>query len=138
MATKVKALGTLLQVQISGTYTTIVQRASIDAPTVEITMQETTDLDSTFVERRPTLPDPTELGLSVWLDPNDTTHKYLRDSNAAASSTAETFKLIFPSSPTVTATFQGFVQSYKPGAIDPKNYLTAEVKIQLSGPITWT
>jgi len=138
MANKIKALGTLLQVSISGTYTTIAQRASIEPAAVEIDMKETTELDSTFVERRPTLPDPGDLMVKVWLDPNDVGHKYLRDSNAAASSTAESFKLIFPSSPTSTATFAGYVQSYKPGGIDPKGYLEADIKIQLSGPITWS
>jgi hypothetical protein len=135
MATKIKGLGTLLQVQISGVYTTIAQRASIDPPSVDIDMKETGDLDDTFVTRLPTLPDPGQLGLQVWLDPNDATHSYLAVSNANASSTPENFKLIFPSSPTRTRTFSGYVQSYKEGGVEPKGYLIADIKVQLSGPI---
>ncbi len=135
---KIKGLGTLLQVLISGTYTTVTQRASIEPASVDIDMKEVTDLDATYVERGPTLPDPGELGLKVWLDPNDPTHQYLSNSNAVASSTAESFKLIFQSTPARTRSFNGYVKTYKEGGVDPKGYLEADIKVQLSGPIIYS
>jgi hypothetical protein len=138
MAVKVKALGTLFQAQIVGVYTTIAQRVSIDPNETSIEMKEVTDLDSAAVERRPTLPDGGQLGMQVWLDPNDTTHQFLQNAAITPPAAPVGFKLIFPSSPTRTGSFSGYVSSYKPGGVDPKGYLTADVKIDVTGAVTWS
>jgi hypothetical protein len=136
MAAKIKGLGTILQAFISGTYTTIAQRVSIDPNETTVEMKEVTDLDSAAVERRPTLPDGGQLGLQVWYDPNDATHAQLQAWTLSPPTAPIGFKLVFQSSPTKTATFNGYVSAFKAGGVDPKGYLTADVKIDVTGAVT--
>jgi hypothetical protein len=127
-----------LQGTISGTLTTITQRVSIDGPDGSVGVKETTDLDSTAVERRPTLPDGGDISGQIWLDPADTTHQWLATQQATPPALPTPWKLLFNTTPPHSGTFNGILTQYKVGGMTTDGYLTADFKISLSGIVTWT
>jgi hypothetical protein len=138
MATKTKGLGTILQAKISGTFTTIGQRMEIDGPDNSVGTKETTDLDSLAVERRATLPDGGELSIKVWFDPNDSTHATLAGWVSSPPAVTPSWKLIFPTTPTKSYPFDGVLTGFKPGGMTPDGYITADLKIAITGQVILT
>lgn len=136
MAKKTKSLGTLLQANISG-FQTIGQRVSIDGPSGSNEMVDISDLDSPAVERGPTIPDGGDVSLSIWFDPTDPYHMQLETWRASPPSTAPQFKLVFPTTPTKSVTFNAWVSEFKPTGIESKGYLQAEVKLSVTGLLAW-
>jgi len=132
---KVPGKGTTLSHGIATVFTVIAQRASIDGPDAKVGSQKTTDLDSTVEEYRPTLPDPGELSMSLWWDPSQATHELL--TTLWTTPTIEAWKVTYANALPSVCTFNGFLVGFKPGGMTPDGYLTAEVKIQLTGPIVW-
>lgn len=71
--------GTLLQIKIDTTWTTIGQRVSLSGPNRTVGTDDMTNLDSTRVEYRPTLLDNGDLSGTLQYDPADATHQVLED-----------------------------------------------------------
>jgi hypothetical protein len=136
-AKKVSGLGVQLQATIGGTLTTIASRVSIDGPDGSVGVKETTDLDSTAVERRPLLPDGGDLSMQVFLDPDDATHTFLAGLWTAPPPLPIAWKLIFPTTTPHSGTFNGILTGYKPGGMATDGYLTCDIKISLSGVPVW-
>lgn len=135
---KVPGKGTLLKHGV-GTgptvYTTIVQRMSIDGPDAKVETQKTTDLDSVAAEYRPTMPDGGELSMSLWWDPATATHQLLTD--LITTPAVEHWEIVYADTGASLTIFDGILTGFKPGGMDPDGYLTAEIKIQVTGAITW-
>jgi hypothetical protein len=134
---KIPGLGTQLQATIASVLTTIAGRVSIDGPDSSVGVKETTDLDSTAVERRPLLPDGGDLSAQVWLDPSEPTHSFLAGLQATPPPLPVAWKLLFNTSPSHSGAFNGILTQYKPGGMTADGYLTADIKISLSGIVTW-
>ena len=132
---KYSAFGTL----IKRGATTIAQVSNISGPGLSLDTKDVTSHDSTdgWEEVVGTILRSGEVKLDILYDPNAATHK-----NSAAgliadmiSRVANTYSIVFPSSPTVTWSFSAFVTGFEPGAPVDGN-LTASVKIKLTGQPT--
>lgn len=130
--------GTLLQVSISSTYTTIAQRTQVEAPEQTREDIKTTDLDSTDHTYIPGyVSENGEVKLKCWYDPAANTHDYLRTSRN--SRTTEDWKLIFADSGAGTDSFSGYVKSLKKGTADvDSGLMELMVTIKVTGAISWS
>lgn len=137
MAKKIKGAGTLLQAYISGSYTTVAQRVKVEGPDGSNELVDTSDLDSTAVERNPTIPDGGDVTLSIWFDPNESTHTQLETWRTSPPSTAPLFQVVFPTSPSKKVQFGAWVSAFKPTGMEVKGYLQADVTLSITGAITW-
>jgi hypothetical protein len=132
---KVPGKGTTLAHGVSATFTTIAQRASIDGPDAKVGTANTTDLDSAAAEYRPTLPDGGELSMQIWWDPAIPTHQLL--TSLWTTPTVESWKLTFANATPSVCPFSAILTGFKAGGMTPDGYLTADIKMQVTGLITW-
>jgi hypothetical protein len=137
MAKKTKSAGALLQSFIGGVYVTIGQRISIEGPDGTNEMLDISDLDSVAVEKGPTLPDNGDVTMTVWFDPNDANHAQLEAWRTTPPATIPLHKIVFPTSPSKSVQFGAWVSGFKPTGMEAKGYLQAEVKLTISGGVTW-
>jgi hypothetical protein len=140
MADTVPGEGTLLQIKIASVFTTIGNRVSIGGPASEVNAVDKTNLDSTLREYRPSqIPEAGRLSLSVFYDPNDSTHQIL-PSRVKTPGTIDDFKLIFNDGMGTPAneTFSGFVTKFEKNGMEVDGNLGADVEIQLTTLVTST
>lgn len=114
MATDIAGLGTILQISISATYTTIPQCYEISWDGFETAERNPTHLSSTAKPKKPGLPDLGSLKFKCWFDPNDTTHALLRDRVKTPATTLDSFKLKYADTLTTPAQVivTGFVKTF--------------------------
>lgn len=143
MAKKYLSKGTTLA-WMTGTptpvFTTIAQRVSLEGPSAELAFAKTTDLDSTFVEKRPTIPDLGTMGGTLYFDPDDVNQAALRAQVTAPPAVAQQFKLVYPTGDTTLPcdVFNGYVKSFTPTNIEREGYLQAKFEIELTDVMTHT
>ena len=132
---KYAAFGTLLK---RGS-TTIAAFRSFDGPDLSLDTDDVTTHDSpgAFEEVVATILRTGEVSGDIVYDPNAATQK-----NAASglladmiARTAQTYSLVYPSTPAVTWTFSAFVTGFKPAA-PHDGALTAAVKMKITGQPT--
>jgi len=133
------ALGTTLGCDFTtpGTYVVIGQVLSISGPEAAVGSAETTNLSSTAKPYRPTLPDPGTISFSIEFDPTDaTTHQKLETLQGTPA--IHGWQITFSTGgSTHTCTIQGFLTKFAPSAGGPEENLTADIEVQLTGPLTW-
>lgn len=114
-------------------WTTVTERVSIDPPDGKIEDKETSGLDSKAKEFLPGLPESGDLGMQVWYVPTDPTHQFLWGLFIAPR--ALLWQLVFADGTTTPSdfVFGGYLNGFKPGGIEPGGYLTADIKIKVTG-----
>lgn len=136
------ALGTLLK-RGNGdgppeTFTTISDRVEITGPSMEMGERETTDLDSTVKEFRPSILDPGELDLTINFQTNNTGHQQLLTDLAAK--TISNWRMIFPledgSTTDDMASFSAWVKKFEPKTGTAEDTQTADVTLRLTSVVT--
>jgi hypothetical protein len=132
--TKMAGKGTLLQAEINNAYTTIVQRVEISGPSLETRTTETTDLDSTKAEYKPTISDAGEISCTAYYDPNSVTHDYLYD--LWETPDVVDWKLCFASPSTATATFSGILTGLEISGMTVDDFVQVSISIKITGDVT--
>ena len=132
------AAGTLLK--MGSTPTTVAQVYDISGPSMSADTEDVTTHDSASIpwrEKIATLIDAGDVQLSLYFDPDGTTHT---DASGGLlfvfkNRTLEDFAIVFPDTSQVA--FEAFVTQFQPKApID--GVLTADVTLTISGALTWT
>jgi len=129
--------GTLLQVNINGSFTNIDGVESFSGPSGEKSEIDTTSLSDTAATFLAGLPNYGELQLNCMDNPADAGNAYLL-TRFAASNVTDQFKIILPFSGTGnTLTFNGYVKSWKLDGqkASPGKFTTA---VKLSGNVART
>ena len=134
--TRVKGLGTLLKATISSTLTTIGMRVSIGGPDMSVNVKDVSHLDSTHVEKLPTIPDSGTLSLSMFYDPTDSTDTFLFGLSQTPAVTV--FALIIASGTPATFTFSGILTKFSPNGMEVDGYIGADVTIDITGAVVQT
>jgi hypothetical protein len=135
------AHGTLLQLKITSTFTTIGLRAEIGGMEPELKTRDVTHLDSTYVTKRATLPDLGKLSFKLWFDPNDTvTHTVLRAKIYTPPAAPDEWKLIYNDGDTTPANddFKGILTKFTVTPGGPMDTVTADCEIELTDLFTPT
>lgn len=118
MADKYSAHGTLLQVDISGTYTTVASTMSIDFPGAEVLYfdADSTDADECVEDGELVgQSTPGEAAAEIFYDPVDPTHNLLaRD--PAQGGVQRSWKILMPDTDTSVVAWDGSVKNFKPKA----------------------
>jgi len=131
--------GTILKVTISSTLTAVFQLLEVDGPGAEIGTKETTNLGSTVKTFRAQLPDPGELSFTVQYDPSDTTTtQALQAMVMTWPQAAVVWNLIFNTSPSHSWAFSAILTGFKPKGMNEDDNLEADLKLKLTGAITFT
>ena len=133
---KIKTKGTLLQVSISSTFTTVAQRIRIVPNERTRNEIETTDLDDDDATSVAGIRRAGEVELEGYLDPEDATHAYLEASYASGA--IEAWKHILANSAASEYAYSGWIMSFQLGeqAIDGTVRFT--IKIKITGAVTHT
>lgn len=135
-----RGYGTLLQLSIGGTYTTVAEITSINGVGVvreftDVTHMESPDAYHEFIA---TLKQSNDISLEANFLPANATQQALLGVSAAtwmADDTKQLFKIIFTDTATTTASFSGWAQNFSIGApVDGKT--AASFTIKVTGPIT--
>jgi predicted secreted protein len=132
---KYSAYGT----QLKRGATVIAQVTSIAGPGLSLDTEDVTAMDSTgaWEEVVGTILRSGEVSASLVFDPNAATHKYASGSLVydMVSRTAQTYSIVFPSTPAVTWEFSALVVGWEPDApVD--GALTAAATLKLTGAPT--
>lgn len=130
------AKGTILQLSISSTYTTVAQNVSLDGPDSEVGTRDTTHLLSTAKTFAPTIPDGGTVSGTLLYDPRDTTHDALFGLIWAPA--VSLWKLTFADTGQTTFAFNGILTKLTPTGIEVEANLEASFEIKVSGVITET
>lgn len=112
---------------------------SIGGPGLALDTEDVTTHDSpnAWEEHVGTILRSGEVSLDLEFDPNAATHKNASGGLLAdlISRTAQTYSIVYPSTPAVTWTFSAFVTGFEPSA-PHDGALTASVKLKLTGEPT--
>jgi hypothetical protein len=105
-----------------------------------VTQAKTTSLANTVHTWRPTIPDNAEVVASMWFDPTDAVHKFLRNLKDTPLQVGNQFKAIFNTGNTVSnVVFVASVSSLSGmDAGDVEDNVTAEFSLKITGAPTWT
>lgn len=134
----ISAFGTQLKRNMGGspvTYTAVANVTSVGGPSLEAEQIDVTSHDSAsgFEEFVAGIKRGGEVEIEGNFDPGNATHESLLDD--FDSGDVEEYQLIFPTSPTVTWTFDAVVTAFAPEApYDDKLAFSATLK--LTGPVT--
>ena len=131
-----KGQGTLLQLSIASSYTTVAQRVDIDMPEFTRAAIETTDLDATWESFVAGIMRSGELSFTANYDPANSTHAQLWTS--VGSGTVESWKLILADAGAAEFAFSGLITKFKPGTAETDGLVRLQVCIKLSGTVTLT
>ena len=137
---KIKGKGTLFQIKISGTFVTIAHRTTLSGTQPEMGSATVDDLDSTLVDKLPTLIDPKDFTLEAWYNPSESTH-IAQIQTGFAAGTIFDFKLSYASDGNTTAaseTFSGFLRKFNPTNIKVDDYIKVNIAIELTTLVTYT
>lgn len=135
------ALGTTIAVDETGggTYTLIGQVKSIKgAGGGEVGERDITVLSSTVKATAPTIPDNGECSFDFNADPTDSAHQFLQsEKETPPAAGARNWKVSFPTTPTSTRIFPGFVKTVDGlNADGVDDNLTGSVTIRVNGHVT--
>jgi hypothetical protein len=133
--------GTLLQVKISTTFTTIAEVYDVDGPAVMVEAIDNSTVAGILITKRPSRqPEPDKMTVKVWFDPSDTITQALIVTDISAPATIELFQITFNDQYTThaLANFSGFFTSFKLNGMKNKSNLGADVEIQLTTLIVFT
>jgi len=132
------AKGTLLQLKVGSTYTTIGLRAEIGDIDPELKVRDVTDLDSTSVKKRAAIPDLGKLSGKLWFDPNDTTHISMRALVYSPPDDPNEWKVVYNTGDTTPANdvFKGILTKFKVAVGGPMDTLTADFEIDITDEFT--
>ena len=129
-------LGTILQLSVASTFTTVANRVTIDGPTREVTTAETTTLDSTVRTFRGVILDNGEVSGTLYFDPQDPTHLALTGLLTAFPIAPGSWKLKFADAAATTYSFSGPLTKLALNGMEIEGNLGADFTIKVSGPIT--
>jgi len=120
-------------------FTKVSEVFSIEPPSQENDDVEVTNLDSPdrMKEYIAGMGEPGELALEMNFLPTDATQD--ADTGLIAdriSGEVKNFRIMFSDASSTTATFAGYVKSFKPG-VAVSDRLTASCTIKVSGPLAW-
>jgi hypothetical protein len=133
--------GTLLQVSISSTFTTVAEVVEIDGPGVMVEAIDSTILTGPLIISRPSrFPEPDKLTVKIYFDPNDTITQALFVTDISTPKAIQAYKIVFNDQNTThaIATFSGYITSFKLNGLKVKSNLGADVELQLTTLITFT
>jgi hypothetical protein len=137
MSNAIAGPGFLLQVDISGTYTTIAEVKDITGPDTTVDVVDVTNQDSpdNFEEIIPTLKRGGTTSFDINFVPSDATH----DSTTGLlsylnSRSEEDWQIILPGTG-LSVQFSGYVVKWGP-KFPVANVATASMDIRVSGPVT--
>lgn len=123
--------------RVTGGPTTLGQVRSITPPAFSREDVNATTLDSTVAYNLPSDPeDPGELTIEMLWTSGDTNDELL-DTDFAARTIAS-WKVVYPSPITRTATFDAWVKSLSPGVLVSNDVIMRTVTFRLTTVITWT
>jgi hypothetical protein len=128
--------GSILKATISSVLTAIAQVTEIDGPSIEVGTKEITNLSDTVKKFRALLPDYGEVTFTIEYDPADTTHAFLQTTVATSPQSAIVYELDF-SDTTHKATFSAFITEFHPKGMTPEDTLEADVKLKITGVVTF-
>lgn len=123
--------------RVTGGPTTIGQVRSITPPSQTRDEVEATDLDDTlkvFLAGSP--PDQGQVAITMFWTSGDTNDELL-DTDFAANTTAS-WKIVYPSPITRTATFSAFIVSLTPAEVTSQGVIERTAVFRLTTAITWT
>lgn len=125
-----------------GTYTQIAQILSVTPPGGAVTAVKKTHLGDTAQKfRAGKIPNPGELAFEVEYDPSEASHTFLTGLLVSgAQDTPYWWKITYPDSKAThaLANFQAILTAFTPGAMTEEENLTAQVSLQVTGPVTRT
>jgi hypothetical protein len=128
--------GTLLQMKVSTTYTTIANVDEVDGFEISADAIDKFGLGDVLKKRRKSLMiDPGELSLKMRVDPNLALHQSIYDKTIASDPAADDdFKIIFKDGNTTPAfvTFTGFFTKYKLTGMKEGENVVVESTIQVN------
>lgn len=135
--------GTKLQVSIASTMTTIAQVVTISGAGYELAAIDKTHLGSTFKTKRSSrLLDPGTLSLSIFYDPDETTHTLITTHiKTPPADPGDSFTLIFGGDSDATPpqeTFTGFFSKFEKNGMEVDGNLGADIEIVLTSLPTFT
>jgi hypothetical protein len=117
--------------------TQFTQVRSITPPTFSREDVNATDLDNTVQYNLPSDPeDPGEVVIEMFWTSGDTNDELLDTSFNAR--TIESWKIVYASPITRTATVTGWVKSLSPAQIESASVISRTITIRLTTAITWT
>lgn len=138
MSNKIASKGTKLQLSIATVFTTIAAAMSIKGPGAKPEVMDTTALDSAAGrEKKPNgYSDGGVVTATLFLDPQDTTHKTLSEKCGLPPAVPDSWKIIWSDAAPTTWPFSGTLTGFDPGA-DVGNPLKADIEITLDGTVTY-
>lgn len=123
--------------RVTGGPTTIGQIRSVTPPGASREKIDATDLDDTLMTYVPSSPpDQGEVTIEYFWTPDDTVDN-LMDTDFAANTTAS-WKIVYPSPISKTATFSAFIINLTPAAVQSRDVITRSVTFVLTSAITWS
>lgn len=126
--------GTLLQVSISASYTTIPQRISLKLPKVMRAQIDTTDLDSTWDTLIVGIQRSEPFDFQVNWDPANSTHHYLWTSQG--SGTLEAWRFTMTDTGSATIGFNGYIVTDESQDITVDGLVRKTFTVKPSGAVT--
>lgn len=121
------------------TYTKVADLEDLNGPSESNNFTEITNHDSSAVERIATLEDPGAIDATISFQPNEVTHASgssgLR--GLLRNQTKRAMRIKYPTTGSDVDEFQGWVSEFNPSA-PTADVLTADVTIQVAGPVTST
>jgi hypothetical protein len=129
--------GTIIQVNISGSFATINKIDGFQIQTAGKPSIDSTGLEDSAKTKVTGLPDNGQASGTIHFDPRDTTHAYLFARSQAAN-TEEMWKIILPFSAAKNiVTFNGSMQNMQL-TLEKDATVKAPMTVELSGAITFT
>lgn len=134
MADKVTTFGTVIQLSISGTYTTVPGLITLTPPNPVRAEIEFGELDAEWMEKRVGRINPGECSFEVHLDPGNVVHQALA-SAFADRETISLWKIVYSDTGTTAQTFSGYLTEPHRPSFDGDGKLVGTYKIAVSGEI---
>ncbi len=104
-----------------------------------VTAQKTSALNSTVHTYRATIKDPDEVSVSMWYDPTDSVHKFIRNWNDTPTNGPYNMQVIFNTgAANSNAVFNTVITKFTDSATDVEANLLAEWTAKITGATTWT
>jgi hypothetical protein len=125
--------GTLFQVEIASTYTTVAQVIEVTGPETMVAAIDKTVLTSTLIITRPSkLPNPDKCSLKIYFDGNDNNTQILITGDVTTPGTIRNFKIVFVDGDTTPqcVTFSGYFTSFKLNGLKVEENVGADVEIK--------
>lgn len=132
----VPGYGTIIQVDIASTATTIPQATSITPPALEMGNVETTHLTSAARENMATIIDPGTASFNIEYDPANTVHGQLYTYFLAGTTCAWT--ILLPDAGDCTIEFNGHIETFGIEELTVDSVAVIPITIRISGLPTIT